>query len=76
MNGEQQAQGERVVYERCMCRQMLEWVGQMTGLTNEQAQQHFRNSRVEMLKGLRAIIDGRIERLSRSGQQGASIKVE
>jgi len=37
---------------------------------------HFRNARIEMLKGFRAIIDHRIEHLSRSEQSGQKITVE
>ncbi|HZU27442.1 MAG TPA: hypothetical protein VFA04_18080 [Bryobacteraceae bacterium] len=38
---------------------------------------HFRNARVEVLKGVRQMIDNRIERLSRSGAQtGQKITVE
>jgi hypothetical protein len=38
---------------------------------------HFRNSRVEFLKGLRSLIDERIERLSRRAEQkGTSVPVD
>ncbi|MCW5983018.1 MAG: hypothetical protein KIT09_33315 [Bryobacteraceae bacterium] len=41
------------------------------------ARQHFRNARIEMLKGFRAIIDRRIEQLSRpEDKKGATIVVE
>ena len=38
--------------------------------------QHFRNARVEVLKGIRQMIDYRIEQLERSGQRGQKITVE
>lgn len=77
MNGEQAtAQGERVVYERCVCRQVMDFFCNMSGLGNEDARQHFRNSRIEVLKGFRAILDARIDKLSRAPAQGSSIKVE
>jgi hypothetical protein len=38
--------------------------------------QHFRNARIEVLKGLRQVIDNRIEHLSRSAQPGRKIVVE
>lgn len=38
--------------------------------------EHFRNARLEVLKGLRQVIDNRIEHLSRPGQQGRKIVVE
>jgi hypothetical protein len=38
--------------------------------------QHFTNARLEVLKGLRAMIDARIDRLSSEKQKGVSIPVE
>jgi len=38
--------------------------------------EHFTNSRIELLKGIRAVIDSRIERLSKSTQRGTKITVE
>lgn len=38
--------------------------------------EHFRNARIEVLKGLRQIIDNRIQRLHRTGQHGQKITVE
>ena len=38
--------------------------------------EHFRNARIEVLKGLRKVIDNRIEHLSRCSQQGRKIEVE
>ena len=37
---------------------------------------HFTNARVEILKGVRAMIDARIDRLSSQEGKGVSIKVE
>ena len=37
---------------------------------------HFRNARIEVLKGVRQIIDNRIEHLSRPAQTGRKISVE
>jgi hypothetical protein len=37
---------------------------------------HFRAARIEMLKGVRQMIDNRIDRLSRTGQAGQKITVE
>ena len=38
---------------------------------------HFRNSRVEFLKGLRSLIDDRIEKLSRHAEtKGTSVPVD
>ena len=38
--------------------------------------EHFRNARVEVLKGIRQMIDERISRAERSGQKGTSFGVE
>jgi len=42
----------------------------------EPARQHFRESRIEFLRGVRAVIDHRIDRLSRKNQSGARVDVE
>ena len=41
-----------------------------------EVRQHFTNSRIEFLKGIRAAIDHRIEKLSGSEQHGSRIAVE
>jgi hypothetical protein len=38
--------------------------------------EHFSNARVEVLKGIRAIIDSRITSLSSQAKKGVAIKVE
>lgn len=51
----------------------------LTGLLGRlgpaKAREHFRSARVEMLKGMRALLDARIERLSRSQTAGAGTTV-
>jgi len=42
----------------------------------ESARLHFRESRVEFLRGVRALIDHRIDRLSRKNQTGTRVTVE
>ena len=42
----------------------------------EAARRHFEASRVEFLKGLRALLDARIERRSKRGAKGQKIDVE
>lgn len=37
---------------------------------------HFRNSRIEFLKGIRSIIDGRIAHLAREETKGTHVTVE
>lgn len=43
---------------------------------NEATQGHFRNARVEFLKGIRSLIDARIARLSRQETKGSTVTVE
>ncbi len=40
------------------------------------ARRHFETARLEFLKGLRAVIDARIERVSRSKARGQSINID
>jgi len=42
----------------------------------EQACKHFETARLEMLKGLRAILDARIEQASKRDRKGEKIEVE
>jgi hypothetical protein len=42
----------------------------------EQTHEHFRNARVELLKGIRSLLDARIEHLSRQPVKGTSVSVE
>jgi hypothetical protein len=42
----------------------------------EPTQEHFRNARLEVLKGIRSILDARIDRLSQHAQKGAKVTVE
>jgi hypothetical protein len=42
----------------------------------QSARDHFRESRIEMLKGIRDILDHRIDRLSRRQTQGARVPVD
>lgn len=48
----------------------------MNKLRPKEAREHFRNARVEFLKGVRAVIDARIDQLSRTESQGAKVPVE
>ncbi len=41
-----------------------------------EARHHFENARLEFLKGLRAILDARIEQVSKRGAKGEKIRVE
>ncbi|HTS62845.1 MAG TPA: hypothetical protein VMH28_12535 [Candidatus Acidoferrales bacterium] len=48
----------------------------MERLWSEATRDHFRNSRVEFLKGLRSLIDDRIAHLSREEPKGTRVTVE
>lgn len=47
-----------------------------SAVPSEEVSEHFTNARVELLKGLRAMIDARIDRLSSERRKGVSITVE
>lgn len=40
------------------------------------AGEHFRQARIEILKGIRSLLDHRIETLAQKGQKGTHISVE
>ncbi len=70
-------QGERVVYERCLCREVVEHLQEAFLPKSEAAREHLRNSRIEFLKAIRSVIDARIDHLAASGpQQGTKVNVE
>lgn len=62
-------------YERCLCREVLDHVREVFGVPAE-VKEHFTNSRIEFLKGIRAVIDSRIEHLSKAAPHGTKIAVE
>ncbi len=74
-HAEQQASGEGAVHERCLCCEIMSHLRDCLGVSPA-VQQHLTNSRVEFLKAVRALLDTRIERLSKAGQQGTKISVE
>lgn len=42
----------------------------------EHTKEHFRNARIEILKGVRSMLDTRIEHLSQHAQRGTKVTVE
>jgi hypothetical protein len=49
----------------------------LKSLTLGPATEHFRNSRIEFLKGLRSLLDSRIEKLQRrESRKGTSVPVD
>jgi len=71
----QQNVTQPLIQERCLCREIVNHFREAFGVSPE-VREHFTNSRIEFLKGLRAVIDGRIEHLSNAGQRGTKIAVE
>jgi hypothetical protein len=70
-----QKASQRSTPERCLCREVLDQFRENFGIS-ENVQEHFTNSRIEFLKGIRAVIDNRIESLGKTGQRGTKIAVE
>jgi hypothetical protein len=48
----------------------------LEGLWSDSTRDHFRNSRIEFLKGLRSLLDDRIAHLSRHETKGTHVTVE
>lgn len=48
----------------------------LKGIFPEETRTHFRNARIEMLRGFRSIIDARIQHLSQAQQKGTTVTVE
>jgi len=71
----QQNATKPVIQERCLCREIVDHLREAFGVSPN-VREHFTNSRIEFLKGIRAIIDSRIEHLSNAGQRGTKIAVE
>jgi hypothetical protein len=71
----QQPSGEQPVYERCLCRELLDHFRAHFNVTPE-VKQHLTNSRVEFLKAVRSVIDARIDHLSAKQSHGTKIAVE
>ncbi len=67
--------GEPATTERCVCREVLDQLGKCFEISPA-VRQHLANSRVEFLKAIRAVIDQRIERISKAAQRGSRIAVE
>lgn len=71
----QQNANQPLIQERCLCREIVNQFREAFGVS-PQVREHFTNSRIEFLKGIRAVIDSRIEHLSNTGQRGTKIAVE
>ena len=74
-NKTQSTTSERAVYEPCPCREVVNTVKELFGISPE-VRQHLVNSRVEFLKAIREALNQRIERLSSQAQTGTKVAVE
>jgi hypothetical protein len=74
-HADRQATSGGAVHERCLCCEIMSHLRDCLGVSPA-VQQHLTNSRVEFLKAVRTLLDTRIERLSKAGQQGTKISVE
>jgi hypothetical protein len=64
-----------LIQERCLCRELVNQLREAFDVSPK-VREHFTNSRIEFLKGIRAVIDSRIEHLSNTGRRGTKIAVE
>jgi hypothetical protein len=71
----QQNVTQPLIQERCLCRELVNQLREAFDVSPK-VREHFTNSRIEFLKGIRAVIDSRIEHLSNTGQRGTKIAVE
>ena len=71
----QQNATQPLIQERCLCRELVNHFREAIDVPPK-VREHFTNSRIEFLKGIRAVIDSRIEHLSSAGQRGTKIAVE
>jgi hypothetical protein len=70
-----QASAERAAHERCLCHEFMEEITHHLGVSPE-VKQHLANSRIELLKALRQVLDERIQRLASKARPGTKIAVE
>lgn len=79
MNDMQQTQssptGQAFTHARCACSELTDAISELFGFSPT-VKQHLHNSRIELLKALREVIDARIDRLSREAQKGTKVAVE
>ena len=71
----QQNATQPLIQERCLCRELVNQFREAFDVSPK-VREHFTNSRIEFLKGIRAVIDSRIEHLANTGRRGTKIAVE
>jgi hypothetical protein len=75
MNEQSTHENATGTHERCLCYEILDLFRARVSVSPA-VRRHLANSRVEFLKAIRAVIDDRIEHLSKAGQQGTKVPVE
>jgi hypothetical protein len=65
-------------HSHCICCEASDAIGRLFRALgpSEQVAEHFRQSRVEFLKGIRTLLDERIEHLGRTPHKGTRVVVE
>jgi len=63
-------------HDTCLCRELAAHLTEVFGIRSEEARDHLRAARIEMLKAARSIIDQRIEHLSGTQHKGTKVTVE
>ncbi len=63
--------------EECLCRAAWKQLCELLPESpSDRTRDHFRSSRVEFLKGIRSLIDDRIERIQKTESKGTHVAVE
>ncbi len=76
METETVGKNESPQVEPCICREITHHIASLLGVRSEEAREHLRNARIEVLKAVRSVIDERIEQLSRASAKGTKVPVE
>jgi hypothetical protein len=65
-------------HAKCLCCEASDAIGRFFRAVgpSEKVAEHFRQSRIEFLKGIRAVLDERIEHLGRPQRKGTRVTVE
>jgi hypothetical protein len=66
------------VHSHCICCEASDAIGHLVRAfgASEKVSEHFRQSRIEFLKGIRILLDERIEHLGREPHKGTRVVVE
>jgi hypothetical protein len=65
-------------HKHCVCCEANDAISRVLKMmgSSEEVSGHFRQSRIEFLKGVRALLDERIEHLDKSATKGTRVVVE